>query len=169
MATNFLQATGASTAGYFSAVTTLISSELVALGTSSGTASTALSASTFTSSGSFGQAIWGEVELTLGTSSSAAFGTGAFVSGWFSRSIDGGTIFESTSNSSNAGFPRPPDFVIPLTSFAYNSSSVIYASGLVKMPWSPCKVFIQNNTGLTFPASTNGYALIKLGPVAVQY
>lgn len=165
MATNFLEATGASTAGYFSAVTTLISSELVALGSSL----TAVSASTFTSSGSFGQAIWGEVALTLATSSSAAFGSGAFVSGWFMRSVDGGTIFESTTNSSAAGLPRPPDFVIPLSSFSYNSSSVIYGSGLVKMPWSPNKVFIQNSLGLTFPASTNGYATIKLGPVAVQY
>lgn len=165
MATNFLEATGGSTAGYFSAVTTLISSEMVALGSGL----TAISATTFTSSGSFGQAIWGEVELTLATSSSAAFGSGAFVGGWFLRSIDGGTIFESTSNSSNAGLPRPPDFIIPLTSFAYNSSSVVFASGIVKMPWSPCKVFIQNNAGLTFPASTNGYPLIKLGPVAVQY
>lgn len=165
MATNFLEATGASTAGYFSAVTTLISSELVALGSSL----TAVSASTFTSSGSFGQAIWGEVALTLATSSSAAFGSGAFVSGWFMRSVDGGTIFESTGNSSAAGLPRPPDFIIPLSSFAYNSSSVIYGSGLVKMPWSPNKVFIQNSLGLTFPASTNGYPLIKLGPVAVQY
>lgn len=165
MATNFLEATGASTAGYFSAVTTLISSEMVALGSSL----TAVSATTFTSSGSFGQAIWGEVELTLATSSSAVFASGAFVSGWFMRSIDGGTIFESTVSSSAIGLPRSPDFIIPLSSIAYNSSSVVYGSGVVKMPWSPCKVFIQNNLGLTFPASTNGYPLIKLGPVAVQY
>lgn len=163
MATNFLEATGGSTAGYFSAVTTLISSELTGIGSSI----VATGASTFTSSASFGQAIWGEVALTLGTSFTP--GSGAFISGWFLRSLDGGTTFEITQGTSVNPLPRSPDFIIPMSSIAYNSSSVIYGSGMVKMPWSPVKVFVQNNLGVTFPASTAGYATIKLGPVAVQY
>lgn len=164
MATNFLQATGASTAGYFSAVTTLISSELTGIGSSI----VATGASTFTSSGSFGQAIWGEVALTLGTSMAAA-ASGAFISGWFLRSLDGGSSFETTQGTSVNPLPRPPDFLIPVSSITYASSAIIYGSGLVKMPWSPVKIYVQNNLGITFPASTNGYATIKLGPVAVQY
>lgn len=163
MATNFLEATGGSTAGYFSAVTTVISSELVSLGSSL----TAVSASTFTSSGSFGQAIWGEVAFTA--TSSMTMTAGAFVAGWFLRSLDGGTVFESTSGSSGLALGRSPDFIIPYSVAAYASSAVVFGSGLVKMPWSPFKVFVFNGMGATLPASTNGYSTIKIGPVAVQY
>lgn len=163
MATNFLQATGASTVGYFSAVTTLISSELVSLGSSLAVTS----ASIFTSSGNFGQAIWGEALVHWGGAITPA--TGAFISGWFLRSADGGTTFETVVNSSTTGVPRGPDFIIPLSSFAYASSGVAYATGIVKMPWSPVKVMIENNAGVTFPSSATAYTLIQLGPVAVQY
>ncbi|SRR6266478_8582051 len=163
MATNFLEATGGSTAGYFSAVTTLMSSEFVSLGSSL----TAVSASTFTSSGSFGQAIWGEVAVTLAASGTPT--AGAFISGWFMRSLDGGTTFESTTGSSGLGLPRPPDFIVPYSTLAYASSAVVFASGIVKMPWSPVKLCIFNGIGITLPASTNGYSTVKIGPVAVQY
>src|SRR5712671_4849977 len=155
MATNFLQATGASTAGYFSAVTTLISSELVSLGTSSGTGSTAVSASVFTSSGSFGQAIWADAVFYTGSNLTPA--AGAFVSGWWLKSIDGGTTFESTAGSSNAGLARPPDFVIPVST-TFNSSNQAFASGIVKMPWPTAKLFVQNNTGVTLATSSNAYS-----------
>lgn len=163
MATNFLEATGGSTAGYFSAVTTLMSSELVSLGSSL----TATSASVFTSSGSFGQAIWAEVAVTL--TASVTPPAGAFIGGWFMRSLDGGTTFESTSGSSGIGLGRPPDFIVPYSTAVYVSSGVVFASGIVKMPWSPVKLFVQNSMGATLPASTNGYSSIKVGPVAVQY
>lgn len=163
MATNFLQATGGSTAGYFSAVTTLMSSELVSLGSSL----TAVSASTFTSSGSVGQAIWGEVAVTLTASVTPI--AGSFIMGWFLRSFDGGTVFESTSGSSGVGIGRPPDFIVPYSTNAYNSSAVVFASGLTKMPWSPFKVFVFNAMGTTLSASTNGYPTVRVGPVAVQY
>jgi len=163
MATNFLEATGGSTAGYFSSVTTLISSEMVSLASSL----TAVSASTFTSSGSFGQAIWGEVYLKV--TASFAPTAGGSISGWFLRSPDGGTTFESTTGSSGTGIGRAPDFIVAFSTVSYASSNIIGGSGLVKMPWSPSKVFIQNNSGATLPSSTNGYPLISIGPVAVQY
>lgn len=162
MATNFLQATGGSTAGYFSAATTLISSELVSLGSSL----TATSNSVFTSSGSFGQAIWGEVYVDWGGAITPA--AGGLLAGWFLRSNDGGTTFE-TAPSSALGMGRSPDFIINLSTLAYASSNICYGTGLVKMPWSPAKVFIQNNTGATLPSSTSGYTVIGIGPVAVQY
>jgi len=162
MATNFLEATGGSTAGYFSSVTTLISSELVSLGSSS----LVTSASVFTSSGSFGQAIWGEVAVVWGGAITPT--VGGFIAGWFSRSLDGGTTFETLGGTALSA-ARPPDFIIPLSTIAYANTNVTYASGIVKMPWSPCKILIQNNAGATLPSSATAYTAIKLGPVAVQY
>jgi len=162
MATNFLEATGGSTAGYFSSVTTLISSELVSLGSSS----LATSANVFTSSGSFGQAIYGEVGVVWGGSITPT--VGSYISGWFLRSFDGGSTYETLGGTA-LGAARPPDFTIALSTIAYANGNVTYASGIVKMPWSPVKVLIQNNAGATFPSSATAYTAIKLGPVAVQY
>jgi hypothetical protein len=162
MATNFLEATGGSTTGYFSAVTTVMSSEIVSLGSSL----TATSASIFTSSASFGQAIWADVLVHWG--GTIAPTAGGFISGWFLRSPDGGTTFE-TVPSSAVGLARPADFIIPLSTISYASSNVAYGSGIVKMPWSPFKVQLQNSAGATFPSSASAYTLIQLGPVAVQY
>jgi hypothetical protein len=163
MATNFLEATGGSTAGYFSAVTTLMSSEMTGVTTGS----VATSASVFTSSGSFGQSIWGEVYIRFLSSATFTPLVGGNIAGWFLRSPDGGTTFELMATS--LGLPRPPDFIIPASTIAYASSAVLAASGIVKMPWSPVKVGIQNNLGITFVASGSGYSTLSIGPVAVQY
>jgi hypothetical protein len=164
MPTNFLEATGGSTAGYFSAVVTLSSTELVSLGSSVTIAGTTV----FTSSGNFGQSIWGEVAIKFGGAITPA--TGGFISGWFVRTPDGGTTFEQTTiSASNTPMARPADFIIPLSSFAYANTNIAYGSGIVKMPWSPIKVFIQNNSGATFPSSATAYTSILLGPVAVQF
>lgn len=163
MATNFLEATGGSTTGFFSALTTLMSSEMTGVTNTS----VATSATTFTSSGSFGQAIWGEVYLRILSSAVFTPTAGAFISGWFLRSPDGGTTFELMQTA--LGLARPPDFVIAASTIAYASSSIFAASGIVKMPWSPAKVGIQNNLGITFVASGNGYSTLSLAPVAVQY
>lgn len=163
MATNFLQATGGSTTGFFNgATTTLISSELVALASSG----TATSTTIFTSSASFGQGIWGEAWL-YGTSAITP-ASGGYLACWWLRSKDGGTTFEKTVASNP--LPRPPDFIIPTASAAYASSDVSFASGIVKMPWPAAKLFVQNNTGVTYFASNSAsYPLIAIGPVAVQY
>jgi hypothetical protein len=161
MAANFLEATAGSTIGYFSAVTTIISSELVSLASSG----TATSGSVFTSSASFGQAIWGEVLVKFGGAITPT--VGGFIAGWFLRSPDGGTTFEVTGTSVPQA--RSPDFTIPLSTLAYANTNVAYATGIVRMPWSPSKIFIQNNTGATLPSSATAYTLIQLGPVAVQY
>lgn len=163
MATNFLQATGASTTGFFATVTTVISSEMVSLVT----ANTVTSASVFTSSASFGQAIWGEAVFYTGSAISPT--AGGFLGAWWLKSIDGGTTFESTTGSSGTGLGRPPDFVIPFSTVAYGSSNQVFASGLVKMPWPAAKLYVQNNSGVTLATSSNAYSTIKIGPVAVQY
>jgi hypothetical protein len=163
MATNFLEATAGSTIGYFSAVTTLITSEATSLASSVAITS----GSIFTSSASFGQAIWGEAWVKWGGAITPA--TGGFITGWFLRSPDGGTTFETVVNSSTTGVARPPDFIIPLSSFAYANTNIAYASGIIKMPFSPFKLMVENNTGATFPSSATAYTTIQLGPVAVQY
>lgn len=164
MATNFLEATGGSSVGYFSTLVTLSSTELVSLGSSVTIAGTTV----FTSSASFGQAVWGEVSIKFGGAITPA--TGGFISGWFVKSPDGGTTFETPPASAGSlGLARPPDFVIPLSSFAYANTNIAFASGLVKMPWSPNKVYIQNNAGAALPSSATAYTSIFLGPVAIQY
>lgn len=162
MATNFLEATNNSTIGYFSAVTTVISSEIVSLGSSL----TATSGSIFTSSGNFGQSIWAEAYVKWGGAITPV--AGGYLAGWFLRSPDGGTTFE-TATSSALSMARQADFVIPLSTIAYAANNVCYASGLIKMPWSPVKIFLQNGAGATLPASTTQYTVVALGPVAVQY
>lgn len=162
MATNFLQATGGSTTGFFSASVTLISSELVALASSG----TATSNTVYTSSASFGQAIWGEAWVYATSAITPV--SGGFVACWWLRSKDGGTTFEKTIASNP--LPRSPDFIIPLASAAYASSEVSFAGGIVKMPWPAAKLFVQNNSGVTFFASNSAsYPIIGIGPVAVQY
>lgn len=164
MATNFLEATGGSTTGFFSSIVTLASTELVSLGSSVTIAGTTV----FTSSGNFGQAIYGEVAIKMGGAVTPA--VGALISGWFIRTMDGGTAFETPpATGGSIGPARPPDFIIPLSTFAYANTNIAYASGLVKMPWSPVKVYIQNNAGVALPSSATAYTSIFLAPVAVQY
>lgn len=164
MATNFLQATGGSTAGYFSPVVTVISSELVSLASSF----VVSGATVFTSSANIGQAIWGEMWVKWGGAGITP-AIGAYISGWWLRSPDGGTTFE-TATSSAVSLGRAPDFVIPLSTLAYAATNISYSAGIVKMPWSPFKAFIQNSAGVSFPSSvTGGYTVIQVGPVAVQY
>ena len=161
MPTNFLQAVPTSSAGWISNFVTLISSELVSLASSG----TAISAATFTSTGNFSQALWADIFLHLGGSITPS--AGAYVAGWFMRSPDGGGSFETSTTA--LPLPRSPDFIIPLSTLAYASSGVAFASGIARLPFSPCKVYIQNNTGATLPSSASAYTYIGLGPDAVQY
>ena len=161
MATNFLEATGGSSVGYFSNVVTLMSTEIVSLGSSA----VATTSTVFVSSADFGQSIFAEVFVKWGGAITPT--AGGFIGGWFLRSPDGGTTFEVTGTA--IPLARPPDFLIPLSTVAYANTNIVYASGLVKMPWSPVKIFVQNSAGAAFPSSATAYTTIGLGPVAVQY
>jgi hypothetical protein len=163
MPTNFLYTIPGSSAGYIpaSGPITIISSELTSL-VSSGTTT---SAATYTSTGTFSQAIWADVFIKWGGGITPT--TGGYISGWFVRSPDGGGSFELTGSA--IPMARAPDFTIPLSTQAYANTNVAFASGIVRMPFSPCKIFIQNNTGATFPSSATAYTVIGLGPDAVQY
>lgn len=161
MATNFLQATGGSSLGFITSVVTLMSSELVSLASSG----TATSATVFTSSGSFGQAIWGDGWIYAGGAFTPA--AGGYIAGWWLKSFDGGTTFEKTVASTP--MPRGPDFVIPAFNSAYASSDTSNISGILKFPWPTAKLFVQNNLGVALPSSATQYTKIAVGPAAIQY
>ena len=146
-----------------SASVTIISTEMAGLTSS---AVTVPSATTITSSYT-GQAIWGDLFLTLGTSIAAPV-AGANVCGWFLTSPDGGTTFESTS-SWNPGPARPPDFLIPFSTLAYAAQAVAKTVGLVRLPALEFKVAVQNNLQVTFSTTNVANPTLKVAPFAMQY
>lgn len=164
MATNFLWYAGSTPPnGLLTAASvTAISSEMVSLGSSA----VAVGATTITSTYT-GQGIWAEIFLTLGTSIAAPI-AGGNICGWFLTSPDGGTTFESSVNF-NPGPPRPPDFLVPSSTLAQGSSSVLKAVGPLMIPALPFKVAVQNNLQVTFSTSNAGYPTLKIAPIAMQY
>lgn len=165
MAVNFLQAAG--TNGFIATPFNLQSTELNAL--ASGGAATS---SVGGSSGVFSQtndanAIWGSVYFTAGGASTPT--AGGYIAGWFLRSTDGGTTFESaiaTPSTTVPALQRSPDFIIPFSAAALSTGNIVWATGLVRLPFESYKVVIQNMTGAALSASGH---TVKLGPVATQY
>jgi hypothetical protein len=154
---------GTANSGLLSAAVTLLSTELVSLGSSV----MAISANTgnagkFTSSNT-GQALQGEIFLTLTTS--ATTGAGALFSGWFMTSPDSGVTYETTSFTP---LSRSPDFVIPVPTGTLGSSTTYKANGLVTLPALQFKVALQNNMGITIPSSASGNPLLLLAPIGTQ-
>lgn len=89
---------------------------------------------------------------------------GGNITGWWLMSPDGGTTFEIALGS-NLALPRPPDFIIPLFASAYASGNLSFSS-VIRAPWSSCKAFIQNNSGVALAATGN---VIQAAPVAERY
>ena len=112
-----------------------------------------------------GQAMRGDVYLTLGAIGSA-LSAGAVVSGWFLTSLDGGTTFENYV--AGAALARAPDFIIPLPATTITAGWVYKSNGLhgVTVPAVPFKVVLQNNTGQTFASSSN---TLKLATPTADY
>lgn len=164
MPTNFLWYSGTTpyNGQLVATAITVVSTEMVSLGSSA----VAVGATTFTSSYT-GQGIWGEFFLTFSTSV-AAPASGANFCGWFLTSPDAGTTFESTAGF-NPGPPRAPDFLIPVSTIAIASSTVFKTAGLVRLPALEFKVAVQNNLGQTFSSSTVANPTLKLAPVAMQF
>jgi len=173
MATNFLYYAGTVTAPNNGLVTssaiTLITSEIAGLTNGSiAISATNGNSGVFTSSNT-GQALYGTLFVTHAASIATAPSAGGTLTGWFMTSLDGGTTFESTG-AFVSGLPRPPDFTIPHSTVAVNSSWVYASQSLVALPALPFKVVIQNNLGQTIGASLSArYPLISLAPVSVQY
>ena len=165
MPSPFVQIPG--TNGFVVSPYDLQSTELNSL--ASGSASTSSVAGT---SGVYSQtnssgAIWGDIWFIAGGAVTPTAG-GALV-GWFLRSTNGGTTFESVTATPSAtvmALPRSPDFTIPLSNSAYASGNVAFASGPVLLPFESFKAVIQNLGGAALPASGNH---VTLGPVETGY
>lgn len=76
--------------------------------------------------------------------------TGGSLLGWFLRSYDGGSTFEKVV--SNTAPPRAPEFIIPLYASAYAAGDRAYAPN-IDLPAEPFKTLIQNEAGVTMPAT----------------
>lgn len=159
--TNFLLATG--TNGFLATPFDLESTELNALTNGSTAVSSVVNSTGIMSQTDTAHAPQGAVWFASGGTFTPT--AGGHLDGWFLRSSDGGTTFEKVV--ANNPLPRAPDFVIPLFNAAYAVGELAFASGVVVLlPWESFKVLIQNNAGVTLPATLNH---IKLGPVALQY
>ena len=167
MATNFLHATG--TNGFIVSPFNLFNNTDAAFdGLVNGNTVTSANAGT---SGKFNQTNFGSAQmgliwLVVGDVAWTPT-AGGNLTGWWIHSTDGGTTFENTD--SNVAIPRAPDFIIPFTAAALNTSDVIFAQGIVLLPWDTVKVYVQNNSGSTMGNTTTTHAQLFCGPVADQY
>ena len=161
MATNFLHAAG--TNGFI--VTPF------ALFPNVASFDTLTNTSTVTSTGVFNQASFGNAQMGLiwFIVGDVAFTptAGGNLTGWWIHSTDGGTTYENTDY--NVAIPRAPDFIVPFTAAALSTSDVIFAQGIVPLPWDTVKVYVQNNSGVTMGNTTTTHAQMFCGPVADQY
>lgn len=165
MPTNFLEYSGG-TNGFLTAPVTMLTTELNAL--ASGAAATSSVAGSFSQSTfSSGQILTGF--FTFGGASTPT--AGGVLAGWWLRSTDGGTTFESllsTPSTSVPALPRAPDFLIPVYEggAAMANGSIKWAASEFLFPWLSAKVVLQNLSGAALSAS--GHTL-KIGSVANQY
>ena len=161
MAVNFLWYAGTGNSGLLATAFNLQSTELNTLTTGSIAVSSVGGTSGVFSQVSTGQAIWGEIFLTLGAIGSA-LSAGANMAGWWVQSYDGGTTFEQSAVVE----ARSPDFIVPLPATTIGAASIYKAAGLVRLPALQFKVMLQNNTGQSLAATAN---TVKLAPIAAQY
>ena len=92
-------------------------------------------------------------------------GVGQVLSGWFLRSYDGGTTFETgiaTPGTTVAAISRAPDFIIPLDNALYAAGNIRMSPG-VNLPSEPFKLVIQNN-GTVAAAANGAIAIIPITP-----
>lgn len=166
---NFLYATG--TNGFITATFDLLTTELNTLTSASGVATSSVGGTSgkFSQSNT-GSAIQSNIWFTSGGSFTPT--AGGYLAGWFLKSHDGGTTFETliaTASSTVPALPRAPDFTIPLYEggTALASGNIKYAQGpFVLLPVTTFKLVVQNLAGANLPASGNK---ISIGPAAVGY
>lgn len=166
---NFLYATG--TYGFITATFDLLTTELNTLASASGVATSSVGGT----SGKFSQTNTGSaIQANIWFTSGGAFtpAAGAYLAGYFLRSHDGGTNFETliaTASATVPALPRSPDFIIPCYEggTALASGNIKYAQGpSVLLPVTTFKVVLHNLTGAALPASGNK---LSIGPAAVAY
>lgn len=166
MATNFLEAAG--TNGFIATPFNLLSTELNTLANGAAALSSVGGTSGVFSQSNNANGIWGSLYFSAGGAFTPA--AGGYLAGWFLRSPDGGTSFETevaTPSGTVAALARTPDFIIALDNAAFASGNIRWCQGgKVQLPWESYKLLLQNNSGVALPSSGN---LIKVGPTAIQY
>lgn len=166
MSSNFLEAAG--TNGFIATPFNLLSTELNALGTGLSATSTVGGTSGVFNQVNNANGIWGSLYFVSGGTFTPA--VGAFLAGWFLRSPDGGSTFETataTASTTVQALSRSPDFTIPLDNAVFNSGNIRWCQGsFVMLPWESYSVILQNMSGGALPTSGN---LIKVGPTAIAY
>lgn len=124
------------------------------------------------SSGVFSPSTWGYgpfLGIEFNSGGSFTPGNAGALLGWFLRSFDGGTTFETGIGTPSTTVPylaRSPDFIIPLIGSAHASGNRVGAIGLVPAPPVPFKVAVQNMAGAALPTSTTNW--IKAVSVTLQ-
>jgi hypothetical protein len=166
-ASNFLENPG--TNGFIATPYNLLSTELNTLASGACAVSSVGGTSGVFSQTNTASAPWMSIYFTAGGAVTPV--TGQLLEGWFLRSPDGGTTFETvtaTCSTTVPPLPRAPDFIIPLSAAAYASGNIAWANNgsLVPAPFESNKVELWNTGTAALPASGN---LIKAGPVVIQY
>jgi hypothetical protein len=157
---NELYATGTSNSGLIASLLTLQSTEMNSLANAALIVSSVGGSSGKFTNANTGQAVFGDVFLTLGAIGSTLT-AGANLAGWFLVSPDSGSTYESLTVAA----PRPPDFIIPLPTSTISGGAVYKSAGRVVIPALQFKVLVQNNTGQAFASSAN---TLTLAPQAIQ-
>lgn len=155
----------AGTNGWVTTPVNLLTSELNSLASGGAATSSVGGSSGVFSQSSFSNAPLGEIWFTSGGTFTPA--AGGYLAGWFLKSTDGGTTFETivaTASTTVAALSRQPDFTIPLDNAAFASSNIRFGS-IVNLPAPSAKVVLQNLTGGSLPASGNK---ITAGPYTYQ-
>jgi hypothetical protein len=130
----------------------------------------AVSSSVSGASGVFAPSVWGRAPYGLIIFNAGGAFTPAVngaLLGWFRRSLDGGTTFESLITTPSTTVPaleRAPDFVIPLSNVAHASGNKVLAAWPVEIPPVPFMVTVQSRSGVTLPTSTTNW--IKMASAA---
>lgn len=162
MSTNFLLYPGTSNNGQLVSPFSVLTTEMNSLANAGTALSSVGGTSGVFNTSNTGQAMVGNISLTLGAIGTA-LSAGAVLSGGFILSYDAGSTFENTV--SGASQPRAPDFIIPLPATTITAGWK-YSAVNVLLPAFPFKLFVQNNTGQTFASSGN---ILTIAPFAYQY
>jgi hypothetical protein len=167
MPTNFLWATGTGASGLLTPDFNLMTSELTALASGSGTTSSVNGSSGLFTNTNTAQGMLGEVFYRVnGTAVGGAVTAGGNLAGWFLTTPDSGTTIESYT--AGTGPIRAPDFFIPLQGTPA-AHSIWKVSGVhqVIFPALQFKMYLQNNIGQALPSTDGGTLIAAL--VAAQY
>lgn len=126
---------------------------------------TTLAGGTAYTQASWSSALWCYVTIKFAATNWTP-SSGGLIAGWFAKSYDGGTNYETisvTASSTIMALPRSPDFIVGLDNA--NMTSQVKWSAIVPLPNAQTKIIVQNFAGVTIGTGTH---TVFVGPFAVQ-